>query len=912
MLEFIKCVPLCLLFSVYFCALITDPSSMTLSPSLQSREASALLKWKESLDSQSQTSLSSWSGNNSCNWLGGSCNEDSMSVSIVNLTNMRLKGTLQSFNFSSLPNIVTFDLRGNLLDGIIPPTIGKLLEINNLLLNDNNLSGSIPKEIGMMRSIIYIDLSNNNLTGKIPDAIGNLSHLGYLGFAVNHLSGTIPIEMCILGNLETFNVYDNNLSGKIPAAIGNLSHLRYLGFGGNHLSGTIPIEMNILGNLETFSVFDNNFTGQFPQNICVGANLKNIGAYNNHFIGRVLRSLKNCSSLIRLRLENNHFEENITDFFGVNPNLKFMGLDDNNFYGHLSSNLGKFHNLTDLHISQNHISGCIPSELSKATNLYSIDLSSNQLTGNIPKDLGNLTKLGRLFLRNNHLSGNVHVKIASLKELEILDVAANNLSGFITKELVSLSKLFNLSLSHNKFIGNIPDEFGEFQSLQSLDLSRNILNGTIPPMLGKMKFLETLNISHNNFSGFIPSSFDQMVSLTFVDISYNQLKGPLPNMRAFNNATIEVLRNNTDLCGNVFGLKPCSGYPNHKTKNLILLIVLPLAPGTLMLAFVCFKFSKYLCRMRTTRDNQDGGIIVAPNNVFTIWSFDGKMVYENIIEATEEFHDKYLIGVGTHGSVYKAELHTGQIVAVKKIHLATNRENSNIRCFTSGIQALTEIRHRNIVKLYGFCSHSHVPFLVYEFMEKGSLEKILKDDEQAIEFDWNKRVNVIKDVANALCYMHHDCFPPIVHRDISSKNILMDLEYVARVSDFGTAKLLNPNSANWTSFVGTFGYSAPELAYTMEVNEKCDVYSFGVLALEILHGKQPGDIISNSIQWNNMAGSKLDTMSLMDMLDQRLPRPMNTKAKQLLSVTKTLLSCLDESPRSRPTMEQVSMEISIS
>ncbi|KEH16174.1 putative protein kinase RLK-Pelle-LRR-XI-1 family [Medicago truncatula] len=299
-------------------------------------------------------------------------------------------------------------------------------------------------------------------------------------------------------------------------------------------------------------------------------------------------------------------------------------------------------------------------------------------------------------------------------------------------------------------------------------------------------------------------------------------------------ATIEVLRNNTGLCGNVSGLesciKPSRGSHNHKIKKVILLIVFPLAPGTLMLAFVCFKFSCHLCQMSNTRNNQVGGNIIAPKNVFTIWSFDGKMVYENIIEATEEFDDKHLIGLGAQGSVYKAELPSGQVVAVKKLHSITNAENSDLKCFANEIKALTEIRHCNIVKLYGYCSHSHLSFLVYEFMEKGSLEKILKDDEEAIAFGWKKRVNVIKDIANALCYMHHDCTPPIVHRDISSKNILLDLEYVARVSDFGTAKLLDANSDNWTSFAGTYGYAAPKFAYTMEVNEKCDVYSFGVLA----------------------------------------------------------------------------------
>jgi len=220
------------------------------------------------------------------------------------------------------------------------------------------------------------------------------------------------------------------------------------------------------------------------------------------------------------------------------------------------------------------------------------------------------------------------------------------------------------------------------------------------------------------------------------------------------------------------------------------------------------KFS-HLCKNSTTIQYLARRNTFDTQNLFTIWSFDGKMVYENIIEATEDFDDKHLIGVGGQGSVYKAVLDTGQVVAVKKLHSVIDEEDSTLKSFTSEIQALIEIRHRNIVKLYGFCLHSRFSFLVYDFMGKGSVDNILKDDDQAIVFDWKKRVNVIKDIANALCYMHHHCSPPIVHRDISSKNILLDLEYVAHVSDFGIARLLNPDSTNWTSFAGTIGYAAP-------------------------------------------------------------------------------------------------------
>ncbi|GKF36715.1 kinase RLK-Pelle-LRR-XI-1 family protein, partial [Tanacetum coccineum] len=164
--------------------------------------------------------------------------------------------------------------------------------------------------------------------------------------------------------------------------------------------------------------------------------------------------------------------------------------------------------------------------------------------------------------------------------------------------------------------------------------------------------------------------------------------------------------------------------------------------------------------------------------------------------------------------------------------------------FKNEVQVLTNLRHKNIVKLYGFCLHNKCNFLVYEYMEKGSLFYALSDDELAVEVDWMKRVKIIKDVAHALAYMHHDCNPPIVHRDISSNNILLNSKMEGFVADFGAARLLDPDSSNQTVIAGTVGYIAPELAYSMIVNEKCDVYSFGVVAFEAIGGKHPGELLS--------------------------------------------------------------------
>ncbi|KAM2237012.1 hypothetical protein FF1_012368 [Malus domestica] len=181
---------------------------------------------------------------------------------------------------------------------------------------------------------------------------------------------------------------------------------------------------------------------------------------------------------------------------------------------------------------------------------------------------------------------------------------------------------------------------------------------------------------------------------------------------------------------------------------------------------------------------------------FSILNFDGKSMYEEITRVTEDFDSIYCMGSGGQGSVYKAKLSSTITVAMKKLHHLWDGEKNLEEGFLNEIRELIEIRHRNIVKLYGFCLHHQHSFLVCEFLERGSLAKILSKAEEATEVGWRKRVNIVNGVAHALAYMHHDIVPPIVHRDISSKNILLDFEYETFVSDFGIAKFLNRDSTN--------------------------------------------------------------------------------------------------------------------
>ncbi|XP_010051544.2 MDIS1-interacting receptor like kinase 2 [Eucalyptus grandis] len=287
----------------------------------------------------------------------------------------------------------------------------------------------------------------------------------------------------------------------------------------------------------------------------------------------------------------------------------------------------------------------------------------------------------------------------------------------------------------------------------------------------------------------------------------------------------------------------------------------------------------------------------------SIWNYDGRIAYEDIINAKEVFDIKYCIGTGGYDSVYEAQLPNEKIVALKKLHRLEAEDPSFDKSFRNEVKHLTEVRHRSIIKLHGFCLHKRCMFLVYEYMERGSLFYALRDDVEAVELIWSKRINIVWDMAYALSYLHHDCARPIVHRDISSNNILLDNKMQAFLSDFGTARLIEPNfSSNLTAnVVGTCGYIAPELAYTLVVNEKCDIYSFGVVAMETIMGEHPSKII--------LILSTLFKEDIMphQLLDPRLSIPKeNSIARSIILIVFLALACLNNDPKKRPTMKQVS------
>ncbi|KAI4964098.1 hypothetical protein ZWY2020_008392 [Hordeum vulgare] len=789
----------------------------------------------------------------------------------------------------SLVSLEDLKLSDNKLAGPIPNTFGNLTKLTTLYLWGNQLSGHVPWQLGSLVSLEHLQLSDNKLTGSIPNTFGNLTKLTALYLFDNQFSGHVPQELGSLVNLELFELSNNTLSGSIPNTFGNLTKLTTLYLDDNKFSGHVPQEIGTLMNLKYLQLGGNNLSGPLPPELCIGGMLESLTASDNNLNGPLPSSLINCSSLVRVRLERNQIEADISEM-GVYPNLVYIDMSSNNLFGQLSYQWGRCHNLTMLRISNNNLTGKIPASMGQLPRLGILDLSSNKLEGELPSALGNLRNLFNLSLADNLLHGSIPQEIGAMTSLELLDLSSNNLNGSIQDSIEHCLKLRLLKLTHNNFKGNIPSELGLLINLQDLlDLSGNSFNGEIPSQLSGLVMLDTLNLSHNELNGSIPSSFQSMKSLTFIDVSYNELEGPVPESKLFQEAQIQSFMHNKMLCGVVKGLPPCSSATQSIGKRKgYKVLVLAIVPAMISLVLVTVIMMFWHERKKTKATNNDK---VVQAKFFSIWSFDGANVFKQIVEATNNFSGMHCIGTGGYGSVYKARLATCEIFAVKKMHKIEDECCVNEQVFRREIEALVQIRHRNIVRLFGYCSSSQGRFLMYEYMERGDLAKTLKVNEMAIELNWSRRIHIVLDVVHALAYMHHDCSSPIVHRDITSNNILLDPHFRACISDFGTAKILDISGQNLTRLAGTKGYLAPELAYTENVTEKCDVYSFGVLVLELFMGSHPGDLLSSL-----SSATKNNVVCLQDLLDSRLVVPDAETAREIYYIISVAVQCLEPSP----------------
>ncbi|KAM7465268.1 hypothetical protein LguiB_012830 [Lonicera macranthoides] len=489
-------------------------------------------------------------------------------------------------------------------------------------------------------------------------------------------------------------------------------------------------------------------------------------------------------------------------------NLEILDLFDCGFKGTIPfEELGNLKNLSALDLGSNLFSGPIPSSVGFLTQLTSLYLNGNRFTGSIPYEIGKLSKLTELYLFNNSLSGPIPSSVGFLTHLTDLDLSRNQLTGSIPPEIGNLKNLLFLDLRQNIFSGLIPS-LSNLSNLNYLRLRQNNLLGTIPPTIGLLNSLGDLDLSHNFFSGTIPANLSDLPNINLIDLSYNKLVGPVPTSlwELCSSSKIQLVGN--------YGLESnlnCKlemkdhNKRTSRVRHFFPIIILPVIVSLALLIILAHRFFSW----RKTVKNKTMPVTTKHGNMCSIWNYDGTIAYDDIIRSTNDFDIEHCIGTGGYGSVYRAQLPSGKIVALKKLHRFEAEEPAFDKSFKNEVEVLSNIRHKNIVKLYGFCLHNRCMFLVYEYMERGSLFSALRDDAEAVELDWTKRVTVVKGIAHALSYMHHDCTPPIAHRDISSNNILLNSKQDAFVADFGAARLLSPDSSNQTVIAGTRGYIAP-------------------------------------------------------------------------------------------------------
>ncbi|PWA46872.1 protein kinase-like domain-containing protein [Artemisia annua] len=947
---------------------ITCLISATVSASYGGNETDylALLSFKSMITQDPYKVLTTWNHSfHFCEWSGISCGKRHKRVTAVRLISQGLEGSL-SPHVGNLSFLHALYLRNNSFQGAIPHELGRLSRLRHLYLNGNKFSGVIPSNLSGCSNLEELVLARNKLTGGIPTFLGNLTSMEVFSAALNQLGGSIPDIFGLWKSLTLFYCGECSLYGSIPHSIFNLSLLVEFSLYENQLTGSLPSEFGVmLPNLEWLQLSDNKLTGVLPPSLSNCSKLGFLEMANNNFTGkltidfsklrdiyvfnlatnnfhgrgeaddmRFIDSLKNCTNLEELVLYNCNLIGVLPISIGnLSNQLRILSLSDNQLYGNLPSSIssliglttlrlefnrfkgkipttiGKLQKLQDLELYDNQFSGPIPDAIGNLSLLIKLYLFSNKLEGHIPSSLGNCEKLNGLDLSFNRLSGNIPKQLLQLPSLTyFLDLSNNNLSGSIPSEIQDLKMLSGLDLSYNKFSGPITSSLGECISLTELYLSGNIFEGIIPSSFSSLRGLEVLDVSQNNLSGKIPQFFDKRFSLEFLNLSINDFEGEVPVVGVFSNASAFSVLGNNRLCGGLDTLKlPKCKESSKKKKFPFFILVIVIAP-TLLIVLCCLYL---LCKKkRNSQPSQSSG-----NERFL------KVSYNQLLKATDGFSTTNLIGEGGHSSVYKGILdsNVNKPVAVKVVHLQNKGAHKS---FIAECEAWQNIRHRNLLKIITSCSSTDFQgndfkALVYEFMANGSVHDWLYSSASTSKLNLLQRINILRDVATALDYLHNRCQTTIVHGDLKPSNILLDDDMVAHVGDFGLARLLgaNLNQNSSTGVKGTIGYAPPEYGFGSEMTSSGDVYSFGILLLEVMTGKKPTDDMFN----DGLSLHKFASMALpdhvIDVVDDDAIVLQSTEANAkkveecLVATIKIGVSCSMDSPPQRSKIEIVVNEL---
>ncbi|KAM0937965.1 putative protein kinase RLK-Pelle-LRR-XI-1 family [Dioscorea sansibarensis] len=801
-------------------------------------------------------------------------------------------------SFGRFPALRVLNLYSNLLSGTIPGSIAGLTELTELRLALNPFDrGPIPLEIGNLTNLVYIWLTYTNLAGEIPASVGNLLRLKHLDLSNNDIDGPIPESIGRLRSVEQIELYANRISGKLPGSLGNLTALRQFDASENALTGELPETFAGL-RLEFIGLNDNFFRGEIPAVMATNPNLLNLKIFNNSFSGEIPQYLGRYSDLEEIDVSKNLFSGGIPPDLCIRGSLRRLVAFRNRFIGEIPASLGDCDSLYYVRIQENELSGVVPSRFWGLSKMYHLELSNNRFQGPMSSLISTASNLTKLLISGNNFSGEIPPEICQLKELTMLDAGMNRFSGNIPACIAGLSKLEQIDLQGNILSGRIP--VGSWKDLTELNLSMNDLSGEIPSQLGILPVLNYLDLSSNRLTGEIPGELANL-NLNIFNLSGNDLTGPIP-MTFASPVYLPSLAGNPNLCfysGTDLGLFPKCPLITAKGKihsRAALYIFVVLVLGLVLLAGL-FWFR----RARSTRSGKFKRGPSWKSTSFQRVGFDEAEIHDGLT-------DENLIGSGGSGRVYRVVLKSGQTVAVKRLWTCPRGPEPE-REFQAEVETLGRVRHGNIVKLLFCCSTEGFKVLVYEYMANGSLREALHGD-KASRLDWDRRVGIAVGAAQGLAYLHHDCVPAIVHRDVKPGNILLDAEFRAHVGDFGLARVLPKEAGDCvtTHVAGSCGYIAPEYAYTLKINEKSDVYSFGVVLLELVTGRKAIDPSfgesKDIVKWvsEEVAGKELE---LKHVMDPRLQQVSASGYEEMVRVLHVGLLCTSYLPINRPSMRMV-------
>ncbi|KAG8378392.1 hypothetical protein BUALT_Bualt08G0132700 [Buddleja alternifolia] len=875
------------------------------------------------------------------------------SIRTINLKGCSLSGMLPSDMCNSIPKLKMLHLSKNQLFGQIPPNIYKCRNLEDLRLTYNHFDGNIPSEIGSLVNLKILALGANSFGGGIPKQLGNPTSLNSISLYDNKLTGELPQELSNLAYLEAFDVSYNVLSGSIPSFMFNISTLKIMSLSSNHFSGNLPSTIGMgltLLILEQLYLGQNRLMGTIPNYITNASTLTHLDMETNSFSGpvpsfgnlrllqelriwennltgnlRFLSSLTNCRYLRVLQISENplngilptsigNLSTTLQQFgarkcritgaippeIGNLSSLRQLSLSSNQLTGFIPTTLGKLEHLEELTLSRNMLQGYIPPDLCQMSNLVYLYLYTNMLTGAIPDCLGELTTLSRVHLGSNNLNSTIPSNFWNLVDLLELNLSSNYLNGQLSLDIGSLNVIISIDLSLNQFSGDIPSSIGTSQTIEFLSLAHNKFESSIPKSLGNIINLESLDLSNNNLSGTIPKSLEGLRYLRYFNVSYNKLEGEIPTGGPFVDFTAQSFLQNSALCGATrFHVQLCTRSRPKNISSLLVKYILPPIISTIILVVIMI----VIIRRRIRKHNKVA--VPADISLGIAWR---KISYQELVCGTSAFSEANLLGKGGFGSVFRGILSDDKLnVAIKVFNMQLEGASKS---FDTESEILSSVRHRNLVRIIGCCCNTEFKALILAYMPNGSLEKWLYIESYCL--DVLQRVKIAIDVALALEYLHHGHTFPVVHCDIKPSNILLDEDMTAHVADFGLSKLFDEGEVViQTNTLATIGYTAPEYGSEGKVSTNGDVYSYGILLLEMFTMKKPtDDMFSEEMSLKDwVSGAILQENSIDEVVAPGLltrdDQHFSAKEQCVSSVFGLAMECLAFSPDERINTIQI-------